>query len=704
MINISLTDKIIEQKDVFKTNPEMDVIPFTVMNTAKIPALEEKVSCWDTKKAIEHLGLVLLHKLYRDEISLGDILGVVEFNVNDVIAKIKSHISGKVRPGVTKNGFGPIHAAEIFEKMTKKKDDLESMRALFIIASVSPFMTVVGSDYFVLQSEYEEVEISDDKLNDVIRASRMLECFFACVGMCEEKKRQVNKNDFFSIENWVIFLRTLKNVLNIEADKVELFESSIEHVSVLLAASKLNIVSKDMILFSDALASAEANALKENYQIINRGIANISALPTILAKNITIDKLKFDLANVFSAFNGEIFVKNTPFKLTGGVINCYTDTDLKGSVRGSMIIGTHYVERPIQVIKKLEESSVYYSYSTDGFSGMGKVITESANSLYNVMLDSVFKSITDVKYYAVKGHHSNLEESELRKLLYITSPNSVFVYVPVSVKDAASGHLLTDELNKIKFLYKMASVKDFLEYESVTGFKVLGSILLEHPYLPLLKALNPAYDKSVVLAGERRKAYIKALSYDMCLLRDVKTFNLDYANSVINFSETVDSVSVSFNYNSREILRLSTAGNYYLDSPNYSLMMTKLNNIKKDVLRICKQSYVEIYKKVDNEEKFEVERRFELARQVIKDNVTLKDIARRVRHTVMQSLIDDTGAYREDVTMSQINELMNKAFFKILEHLAKEILGRAFEIEDEIKDNPKIKREYIGGHYEDFVQ
>lgn len=702
-ININVESRINKVETAFKTSKEVDIVPFTLSTTAKIPGIKERLACKDIKKTIEHLGLVLLHKLYRKEIDLQTILNTVEFNVADTIAKVKGHISGKVRPGVTKNGFGPIHAIEIFEKMAKKKDDSETLKAFFIMATMQPFMEIVGLDYFVLQSEYDEVEIDDDRLNDVIRASRLLECYYACVGMCEEKKRQVNKNDYFSIENWVIFLRSLKNLLNLEADKVELFESAIEELSVLLTASKLGITNKSLVIYGDLLNSNEANSLKENHQIINRGLSSIGSLPTILASSVTVDRLKFNIKNVFSAFNGEVFVKNTPFILKGGCIDAYTDVNLKGHIRGSMLVATEFVERPIQVIKKLEESNVYYSYSTEGFANMGKVITESANSLYNLMLHSVYSSIDDVKYYAINSHYTNLSEEDMRKLLYVLAPNSVYMYVPLSIKDTSSDELLSKELEKISYLYRLNSIKDFLEYDTATGFKVLGSVLLKSPYLVLLKALNPNSDKHSVYTGEREKAYLKQLSYDMCVLRDIDTFNLDYKNSEIKFAKTVDSISVSFDYNSRELLKLSTAGNYHLDSKNYTKALQNLNDVKKSMLKILKNSYKDIYKKVEDEEKFEADRRFELAAKVINDNLLLKDMARRIRHTVMQSLIDDAGGIREDVNMFQINELMNGALLHVLEHLAKEILGEDFTIDDEIKDNNKIKKSYLGGSYENFI-
>lgn len=702
-INIQIEDKITKVEGVFEITQETEVVPFSLSNSAKIPELREAVSCKEIKKAVEHLGLVLLHRLFRDEIGVNNIISVIEFNVTEIIAKVKSLLAGKVRPGITKNGFGPIHASEVFEKMTKKKDDLNSLQALFIIASLQPYMEIVGLDQFVLQSEFDEIEVTDEKLNDVMRASRLFECFYACVGMCEEKKRSISKTDFFSVENWMIFLRSLKNLLNIEADRVEMFEESIEHLSVLLTASKLGITNKALVLYSDLLNSPEASALKDNHQIITRGIANLSSLPTILASTITLDKLRFDISNVFGAFNGSVYVVNSPFKLRGGSIGTYIDTNLKGQIRGSMLVAMEYVEHPIQVMKKLEESAIYYSYSTSGFTDMGKTITSTANNLFKLLLDSVVKSVPDVKYFAVVDHHTNMSEDDMRKVLYTVEPHAVYMYVPLSIKDTSSDNLLSNELEKVRFVYKLSSPKDFLLYENATGFRVLGSVIVEKPYLPLLKALNPQFAVSSMLNGDRAKAYIKKLVYDMCLLRDVDTFNLAYSNSQIKFAQSVDSVSVAFEYNSRELLRLSTAGNYHLDSGTYSRAMKRLDSVKKEILRVCKDSYKSIYNKVDDESKFETDRRFKLARQVISETPVLSDIARRIRHTVMQSLIDDSGAIREDVTMFQINELMNRALLKVIEHIAKELLGDEFIIDDEVKDNPKIKKEFLGGSYESFV-
>lgn len=703
LINIENKGKIIEQQaEVFKTSSDDEFIPMSCQNTIKLKALKSNVNCKDIASAIRAICLTILHKVARGNLAIEDVIEIANFNVAETIKHVRKHVEGKIRPGVTKNGFGPVHAMSIFENVAASKESTETLKTLFVIATMQPYMQIVGLENYVVNVYEDELELDDSNLNNVIQATQILNCLLVCVDMCIEKQRTVDKNAYFALEEWLIFIRTLKNVVTVEADKAALFIDAIDTVSVILFAYKVGIINKTLLLYEETLNSSEAKALMECFQVMDRGYLNIVALPTILGVNTPLDRMRFNLQVVFNALNSSDFIENTPFKLKHGQLLVYTDANLKGHVRGSAIVAVDFLEEPIQVMKKMEASKSYYSYSTEGFATIGKHITDVANAITLLNCKSMVEDLSKIKYYALNNHFSNLECSTMRKLLFSLNPHSVLLYLPVSVRDASSDLILSEELTKIKFVYKLNSSKDFLEYDNATGFKALGSVMLEHPYLVLLKTLNPNLVRETVYNGERDKFTFKTFSYDMCLLQEVDSFSFNNKDEKILIHETEGEHSIHFEYSVRELMRLSAAGTYNLDVQEYSDRVTRLIGVKDKLEMLFEESYTALYNSVDREKEFEDERKFERAKQIITNNVILHDMARRVRRAVLQNFIDDTGALDENITMAALNKMMNQALINVMEQVGANLLGSVIVIDDAIKRAKEISREYLGGNYENF--
>lgn len=700
-MNIKINSTISEVNDVMVTSNEFELTPFSVSNTVKVKSMRKEVVCKNIAEAFEALGHIIIRGVVANKISIDDITSAINFKTSDIAGLGKKLLAGKYRPGVTKVGFGPLHVMNILEEVNSANDLLGTVKAFLLIASLQPFVTIVGIESFVVNVNETEFEINDDQLNNCIKTIQLLDCFKAVINMCGMKK--VPSTEFFTIEAWVIFVRELKNILAIEADKVELFEEAIDSVSVLLAAQKLGISNKALILYQEVLNDNDAKALMECDQIIARGMKEITTLPTILASALTLDRLRFNIKTVFGALNGSSFIENTPFEIRDGSIYVFEDKNLKGHTRGGMLIGSPYVEQPIQALKKLESSKSYYSYSNEGFANLGKTFTDAANSLYESLDSKQLTDVVDVKYYALNKWMSNLEEADMRKLLIKIAPYSVHVYVPANVKDTASDLLKTAELNKIQFYYTLTSPTEVLEYESATGFKVLGSVVLKKPFLPLMRALNKNHDKIMMYKGIRDKTYFPKYSYDMCILREVTSFTYDNKSSNIEVDFTVGSWSTKFTYNSRDLLGLSVAGTYYLDSASYAKKVEEAVDIRGAAEGVIKQAYKDLFGSTDKEEKFEEERKFMQMRQVITDNPFLVNLARKVRKSVMQGLIDDDGSFKETESMSTIIEAMNKALIEVIEKLIKTILNKEFKVSTAISSSDYMSREYLGGNHEIFI-
>lgn len=696
-MNIAIS-KTTQLNEVTELSKEHSLVPFTVNKTIKVKGFKQQVSCNNYIKAYDGLSLIILHKIIKKELDINELLSIVQFDAKDVAKRMEILLQGRYKPGVTKVGFGPFHALNIFENITVKGDsDVCAIRNLLLLSSIHPFVRVEGLEMFVVNGDYSEIEVPLQRLNDVIKAAKILQCVKHCILLSEEKKKTIRKDAFFQIEDWILFLRTIKNVIMTEADKTELFDEAINEVAVLALAYLIGIRTKGMLIYDELLNSNQVKSLLSIQQLSEKGFSNIKGLPTLLLNNLGVETLKFHINIVFESLIGNENLEISEFELSEGEIITFCDLNLKGQLKGSSILASPYVERPIQVLKRLEASKGYFSFSNDGFATVGKRISDYANALLSLTLSYDLVDCSDHKCFALERHYSNLDEETMRKILMWKDPHSVYLFIPETVRDDASDTILTDELEKVRFVYKLNSSLDYLEYEAATGFRVLGSLFLVHPYLPLLSALNKNKERKSVLSGKREKSVFFKMSYDTCYLRDISTYSVDNVNQENTVSVTEDGFSSSFVYNARELIKLSTAGSYKLDVDHYANALKIKESIANEIINIFKQDAFDRYGSITKEEDFESERQYAAFKNKVKDSMLLREIADRVKKTVQQNFIDVNGTYDETLSAMTLNTIMNRTLLEVFEQELQYILGPDFEVNREVKNSKYLSMHYLGG-------